>query len=222
MVGESAYNWFTNLFQSDDIASTDKRKKAYGDLNDIKYRAGRSNSVRRNQIKRKNINKYRNNSVPKRKTAQTSMSGNSNNKHRDPLWNKFVQSLKLIFSNDTENITNMRVACEDFSLLSNSPRHGNNHLNRNKIIRERIRQSRSFKKKLAERDYDRRQLEVLKRSSHDVTNGLVPTTSNSNNIQLNNDKIVLLERQNKRLRKEILQRESELRIFKERIKIYKR
>lgn len=218
MVGESAYNWITNFLHLDKIDSRDRRKREYGDLNDIKYRTGRSNSVKRHHLNKKNVNKYRNFSQ-NRKSTQTVMHTN-NNKIKDPWWKPSIQKLKLIFSNDTENITNMRVACEDFSLLSNNPRHINDHLNRNKIIRERIRQSRSFKKKLAERDYDKRQLDILKRSSLGKGNNPITSTTN-NNTQLNNDKMVLLERQNKRLRKELLQRESELRILKKELRFLK-
>lgn len=218
MVGESAYNWITNFLHLDKIDSRDRRKREYGDLNDIKYRTGRSNSVKRHHLNKKNVNKYRNFSQ-NRKSTQTVVHTN-NNKIKDPWWKPSIQKLKLIFSNDTENITNMRVACEDFSLLSNNPRHINDHLNRNKIIRERIRQSRSFKKKLAERDYDKRQLDILKRSSLGKGNNPITSTTN-NNTQLNNDKMVLLERQNKRLRKELLQRESELRILKKELRFLK-
>ncbi|CAL9734024.1 hypothetical protein MOSE0_D02828 [Monosporozyma servazzii] len=218
MVGESAYNWITNFLHLDKIDSRDRRKREYGDLNDIKYRTGRSNSVKRHHLNKKNVNKYRNFSQ-NRKSTQTVMHTN-NNKIKDSWWKPSIQKLKLIFSNDTENITNMRVACEDFSLLSNNPRHTNDHLNRNKIIRERIRQSRSFKKKLAERDYDKRQLDILKRSSLGKGNNPITSTTN-NNTQLNNDKMVLLERQNKRLRKELLQRESELRILKKELRFLK-
>lgn len=223
MVGKSVYNWITNVLQSDKIDSQDKRKREYGDLNDIKYRTGRSNSVKRHHLNKKNVNKYRNSPRNTKSTRTAMHMNNNNNKLKHSWWKPFIQNLKLIFSNDTENITNMRVACEDFSLLSNNPRHANDHLNRNKIIRERIRQSRSFKKKLAERDYDKRQLDILKRSSLSKGSNLIATTTSpkNNNTQLNNDRMVLLERQNKRLRKELLQRESELRILKKELRFLK-
>lgn len=191
----------------------DTRKKEYGNLNDVRSQKRIPGSIRRYRMNRKTLNKYR---VPSEKSKNTLLYtlsiGNS--------LNHIAKNLRFIFSNDTENITNMRVACENFSLLSNNPNdiHDSNYFNRNKIIRDRIRQSRSFKKKLAERDYDRRQLNVLKRSLLKKERDQPYSYTDFNDSQLNNDKVLLLQRQNKRLKKELLQRESELRILKKELR----
>ncbi|KAK5773637.1 hypothetical protein RI543_005159 [Arxiozyma heterogenica] len=188
-------------------------KKEYGNLNEIRFQRRIPSSIKRYRINRKSLNKCR---VPLKQSRDSLLYtlniGNS--------LNHFVKNLKFIFSNDAENITNMRVACENFSLLSNNSNaiHDSSYINRNKIIRERIRQSRSFKKKLAERDYDRRQLNALKRSLLRKEKDQSYSYASFNDSELNNDKILLLQRQNKRLKKELLQRESELRILKKELK----
>lgn len=204
---------FDKLFKTSDDTTYDRRKKEYSNLNEINYQRRTPSSVRRHRLNRKSWNKYR---VPLEKPENPLLSkfniGNS--------LNHFIKNLKFIFSNDAENITNMRVACENFSLLSNNPNdiNDNNYANRSRIIRERIKQSRSFKKKLAERDYDRRQLSALKRSLLKKDRNYPYSLTNCNDFQLNNDKILLLQRQNKRLKKELLERESELRILKKEIR----
>lgn len=204
---------FDKLFKTSDDTTYDRRKKEYGNLNEINYQRRTPSSVRRHRLNRKSWNKYR---VPLEKPENPLLSkfniGNS--------LNHFIKNLKFIFSNDAENITNMRVACENFSLLSNNPNdiHDNNYANRSRIIRERIKQSRSFKKKLAERDYDRRQLSALKRSLLKKDRNYPYSLTSCNDFQLNNDKILLLQRQNKRLKKELLDRESELRILKKEVR----
>lgn len=204
---------FDKLFKTNADTTYDRRKKEHGNLNEINYQRRTPSSVRRHRLNRKTWNKYR---VPLEKPENPLLSkfniGNS--------LNHFIKNLKFIFSNDAENITNMRVACENFSLLSNNPNdiHDNNYANRSRIIRERIKQSRSFKKKLAERDYDRRQLSALKRSLLKKDRNYPYSLTSCNDFQLNNDKILLLQRQNKRLKKELLERESELRILKKEIR----
>lgn len=245
MVPDVIRKWQDKLFSP--LTDQDTRKKEYGNLNDIKYKAQRRNSVRRHRMKTKNWNKYRQNLLTPSKTMD--MQGKSirqshpssrfvtsslfKNLRIINSWNRLMRNLKSMFCNDMENITNMRVACEDFNLLSNNPRYSNKYVNRNKIIRDRIGQSRSFKKKLAEREYDKRQLEILKSNRSNTTSTNIvhndkndennkPFSSIENGNELNNDKILLLQRQNKRLRKELLERESELRLLKKELKFRKR
>lgn len=213
MVPEAIKGLYKKFFNTSDNTIQDKRKKEYGNLNEIRFQRRIPSSIKRYRINRKSLNKCR---VPLKQSRDSLLYtlniGNS--------LNHFVKNLKFIFSNDAENITNMRVACENFSLLSNNSNaiHDSSYINRNKIIRERIRQSRSFKKKLAERDYDRRQLNALKRSLLRKEKDQSYSYASFNDSELNNDKILLLQRQNKRLKKELLQRESELRILKKELK----
>lgn len=231
MAFESVRRLYQDFFKSgnnNDRNGCDKRKREYGNLNDVRNRRIRTNVPQRQRMHRKSLNKYRDyndNYLSNQRHKNTVSSTNVPSKGRitrvQNQVSNLIRGLKMFFSNDTENISNMRVACENFSLLSgrNNP---NSYHDRNSMIRDRIQKSRSFKKKLAERDYDKRQLEILKQSPVQIKKRQPYfNNENNNNIQLNNDKVLLLQRQNRRLRKELLERESEIRILKKELRFLK-
>ncbi|CCK70272.1 Nbp1p KNAG_0D05340 [Huiozyma naganishii CBS 8797] len=128
---------------------------------------------------------------------------------------RMLQNVKSMFSNDAANLDRMKLTSETLTIGTGRSRAG-----WDTQMRHKIQQSNAFKRKLSELKYDRQQLMLLREWERFQERNAGPSRSLANNGNmptLEDDRVVLLQRENERLSRQLAVRDSEIQLLKKRL-----
>lgn len=198
--------------------ASDPRKKEYGTLEDVKpKRTGESGRADRSRLRRKRAvaGNGGNSRIERRyMRSQDRVTKAAPTRRESSKFGQLLRSLKNVFSTEEQDLDLMQRACGNTNaMLPAAARRGaRSGPEERRRLRDRIVRSDAFKRKLLEIKYDDHMLEQLRRGRSRSRGTAAPTE------QLEDDRVVLLQKQLQEMRSRLQGTEKELQITKKKLK----